>query len=123
MRYLTLNDIDCYKRSLILSNYIWRIVIQWKWFEKSTVGTQFVTAIDSISANISEGFGRYGKKDKVKFYRYSYGSVKEGCDWNQKSKVRNLVSEEQYTHILQELQVLPKEINELIVFTNKRLQV
>ncbi|MCK4639103.1 MAG: four helix bundle protein, partial [Bacteroidales bacterium] len=26
-------------------------------------------AADSISANIAEGFGRYHKKDKIKFYR------------------------------------------------------
>lgn len=63
MKYLQLNDIDCYKRALNLSNYVWNIVIEWKYFEKQTVGIQFVTAIDSISANIAEGFGRYGKKD------------------------------------------------------------
>jgi len=26
MRYLQLNDIDCYKRALKLSNYVWDIV-------------------------------------------------------------------------------------------------
>lgn len=36
---------------------------------------QIINAIDSISANIAEGFGRYGKKDKIKFYYYSFGSV------------------------------------------------
>lgn len=51
MKYLQLNDIDCYKRALSLSNYVWDIVIQWDWFAKRTVGIQFVTAIDSISAN------------------------------------------------------------------------
>ena len=33
--------------------------------------------VDSVSANISEGFGRYHKKDKIKFYRYSQGSVNQ----------------------------------------------
>ena len=122
MKYLELNDIDCYKRALFLSNYVWQIVLQWDWFLKRTVGVQFVTAIDSISANIAEGFGRYGKKDKVKFYRYSFGSVKESCDWNEKAKQRKLLKTEEYQHILNELQILPKEINQLIKFTNQRLQ-
>lgn len=122
MNYLQLNDIDCYKRSLFLSKYVWDIVKSWEWFAKQTVGTQFVRAIDSISANIAEGFGRYGKKDKIKFYHYSFGSVKESCDWNEKSKTRSLLSIDQYNYILNELLKLPKEINQLIWYTNKKLK-
>jgi four helix bundle protein len=122
MRYLQLNDIDCYKRALRLANYVWDITTAWNWFAQRTVGTQFVTAIDSISANIAEGFGRYGKKDKCKFYYYSFGSAKESLDWNEKSKHRKLLSEEQYNHILKELQTLPKEIHQLIQFTNEKLK-
>jgi len=122
MRYLQLNDIDCYKRALALSNYVWDIVLRWEWFAKKTIGVQFVTAMDSISANIAEGFGRYGKKDKTKFYYYSFGSVKESLDWNEKSKIRKLLTEEQYQHILNELQALPKEIHQLIKFTNDKLK-
>lgn len=122
MKYLQLNDIDCYKRALALSNYVWDIAITWKWFEKHTVGVQFTTAIDSISANIAEGFGRYGKKDKIKFYYYSFGSVKESLDWNEKSRIRKLLTKSQYEHILNELQTLPKEVHQLINFTNAKLK-
>ncbi len=120
-RYLQLNDISSYKRSLNLSNYVWDIVSKWDYFAKKTVGVQFVTAIDSISANIAEGFGRFGKKDKVKFYYYSFGSLKEGCDWNEKSKTRKLHTKEEYEYILKELQDLPREIHHLIKFTNEKL--
>lgn len=122
IKYLKLNDIDCYKKSLGLSNYVWGLVIKWDYFIKQTVGEQFVRAVDSISANIAEGFGRYGKKDKVKFYHYSLGSVKESLDWNQKAMFRKLLSEDQYQHVLKELQELPREINQLIQFTNQRLK-
>ena len=37
-------------------------------------------------------------------------------------KVRELLTKEQYDHILSELQTLPKEINQLIQFTNQRLK-
>jgi len=122
VRYLRLSDITSYKKSFQLSNYVWDIVISWDWFAKKTVGSQFVEAIDSTSANIAEGFGRYGKKDKIKFFYYSFGSVKEGLDWNEKSKTRTLLSSEQYKHILSELQILPKEIHQLIKFTNDKLK-
>lgn len=121
-KYLQLNDISCYKRALNLSNYVWDIAIGWEWVAKQTVGIQFITAVDSISANIAEGFGRYGKKDKVKFYYYSFGSVKESHDWNEKSKIRKLLTKEQYEHVLKELQALPKEIHHLIKFTNEKLK-
>ena len=66
-KYLRLNDIDAYKIAFHLSNFVWNMVIRWDLFAKKTVGEQFVRATDSISANIAEGFGRYFKRDKVKF--------------------------------------------------------
>lgn len=120
-KYLKLGDIDAYVIAFNLSNYVWQIVVKWDYFEKRTVGCQFVESIDSISANLAEGFGRYFKKDKIKFYWYSSGSVKEGLDWNQKSKIRNLLTPDQYDHIFKELQKLPLAINRLIKFTNEKL--
>ena len=122
MNYLQLNNVTSYKKAFLLSNYIWTIVVSWDYFAKQTVGMQFVRAVDSVSANIAEGFGRYTKKDKSKFYYYSFGSVKESLDWNEKSKERNLLTVEQYSYILKELQGLPKEIHQLIKFTNEKLQ-
>jgi len=66
--------------------------LKWGFFEKKTIGSQFVNAMYSISANIAEGFGRYHKKDKIKFYRYAQGSIKECYDWNEKSKYRGLIA-------------------------------
>jgi four helix bundle protein len=122
-KYLKLNDIDAYKIAFNLSNYVWEVVIKWDFFAKDTVGKQFVKSTDSISANIAEGFGRYSKRDKIKFYRYSMGSVKEAFDWNEKSKVRRLLSKEEYNRILAELQKLPKEINNLINYTDQKLTI
>ena len=120
-KFLKLNDIAAYKVAFHLSNYIWDIVIEWDHFAKSTIGEQFVTAVDSISANIAEGFGRHFKKDKIKFYRYSKGSVKEALDWNEKAKVRKLLTEEQYQHIYNQLEQLPKALNSLIKYTWEKL--
>ncbi len=121
-KFLKLNDIGAYKISFHLSNEIWKIVVNWSYFEKDTVGKQFVRAVDSISANIAEGFGRYTKKDKINFYRYSYGSINESLDWTEKAKRRNLINEEQYKYFIIELQKLPRELNYLIKYTNEKLR-
>lgn len=122
-KYLQLNDISAYKIAFSLSNYVWKIVLKWDYLAKDTVGKQFIRAVDSISANIAEGFGRYGKKDKIMFYRYSYGSIKEALDWNEKSKIRKMLSLEEYNHIYEELNKLPRELNSLIKYTNEKLTI
>ena len=122
-KFLKLNDIEAFRISFHLSNYVWDVVLKWSNFSQRTVGEQFVKAVDSISANVAEGFGRYGKKDKIKFYRYSQGSLSESLNWNEKSKVRKLLSREEYNFIFTELQKLPKAINSLILFTNQKLKV
>lgn len=113
---------DAYKIAYNLSNYVWGFVVKWDYFAKDTVGKQFVRAIDSISANIAEGFGRYHKKDKIVFYRYSYGSITESLDWNEKARKRKLISEAEYNFIINELKRLPKEINQLINYTNEKFK-
>lgn len=122
-KFLKLNDIEAFRLSFHLSNYVWDVVLKWSNFSQRTVGEQFIRAVDSISANVAEGFGRYGKKDKIKFYRYSQGSLSESLNWNEKSKVRKLLSKEEYNFIFLELQKLPKAINSLILFTNQKLKV
>lgn len=122
-QYLQLNDIEAYKSAFKLSNYVWEIILRWSHFEKETVGKQFARAVDSISANLAEGFGRHGKKDKINFYRFARGSVYECLDWNEKGRVRNLLTDEQYNHIFKSLQQLPIQINTLIKITNTNLNV
>lgn len=123
MKYLRLNDISAYKTSFELSNFVWNLVIKWDNFPRNTLGSQFSRAIDSISANIAEGFGRYHKKDKVKFYYNSRASVFESLDWLQKAKIRNLINNDDYNHIFATLTKLPKEINTLIKITNQQLTI
>jgi four helix bundle protein len=102
-KYLKLNDIVAYKVAFNLSNYVWDLVVKWDRFSSDTVGKQFVRAVDSISANIAEGFGRYSKKDKIKFFRISFGSMYESLDWNEKALKRKLINKNHYDYIFSEL--------------------
>jgi four helix bundle protein len=121
-RHFRLGDMEAYRISFSLSNRVWDIVANWPYLAQQTVGTQFVRAMDSVSANLAEGFGRHGKKDKIRFYRIARGSLMEVLDWNEKAKVRALLSAEQYKHIFHQLQLLPKSINTLIKYTQATLK-
>ena len=98
--YLTLAKIDAYMIAYNLSNYVWNAVLGWESYAKWTVGKQYTEAVDSISANIAEGFGRYHKKDKIHFYRFSFGSMEESRDWTRKAATRSLLTDEQIIHIV-----------------------
>jgi len=45
------------------------------------VAQQFVRAINSVEANIAEGYSRSGSADQSRFYAYALGSVREGLAW------------------------------------------
>lgn len=45
------------------------------------VAHQFVRAIASISANISEGYSRGANADRLRFYTYALGSTRESLAW------------------------------------------
>jgi len=122
MNYLKVTDIEAYNISFELSNQVWDLVSQWSYLAQKTIGAQFIDATDSISANIAEGFGRYQKKDKIKFYYYSRGSTFECIDWLEKSIKRKLLDDQQYNYIKSELERLPKAINSQIKYTNLHLK-
>lgn len=113
-KYLKLNDIESYKIAFNLSNYVWEIVNNWDYFEKKTIGSQFVNAIDSISANIAEGFGRYFYKENKLFCYYARGSLLETFTWSLKAFERDLISKEQYETLNQKLETLHIKLNSYI---------
>lgn len=57
--YLPLRDLIPYKMSVQLSYDCWKIYERFSWQEKKVIGDQFIRAIDSVGANIAEGYGRF----------------------------------------------------------------
>ncbi|MGE5393647.1 MAG: four helix bundle protein, partial [Candidatus Saccharibacteria bacterium] len=57
-----------------------------------------------------------------KFYHYSRGSSLESVDWLKKSINRKLLNDNQFMHIKNELDKLPRSINSLIKYTNLHLK-
>lgn len=121
-KYLDLNDLSSYRLAMEMGTLVWDIVNEWEYFAKDTIGKQFVRCVDSVAANIAEGFGRFGKKDRIVFYRYSYASLYEARSWTQKAFERNLITQEQLLKIRKYLEALPIEIHQLIKYTNEKLK-
>ena len=90
---MDIEDLIVYRRSLELAEEIWTEVETWPRFAQQTVGRQLVRSADSVSANISEGHGRYHYGEKKQFCYYSRGSIQETMTWLDKAQRRNLISD------------------------------
>ena len=111
---MTLEDLKIYTRADELSDEIWEIVSNFKYFERDTLGKQMTRSADSISANIAEGFGRYFYKENRQFCFYARGSLMETKNWVGKCFRRGLIPENQFLAINEKLEGLHKSINAYI---------
>ncbi len=119
--FLNLESINAYVIADKLSDFVWENISGWDWFNKRTLGVQYVNATDSIGGNVAEGFGRYHKKDKQKFYYNARGSVYESIYWTKKAQARKLLIAKDFDYVISELNKLPREINWLIKITGEKL--
>jgi four helix bundle protein len=110
----SLNDLEIYREAMRLGEVVWEWVARWDYFAKDTIGKQFVRAIDSIAANISEGHGRFHYKENQKFCYYARGSLTESQTWLEKSARRDLVDPEQARQLYKDLESLRKRLNAYI---------
>jgi four helix bundle protein len=113
-KYQQLRDIEVYVLARRLADRVWSEVVQWDYFARRTVGQQLVRAVDSISANIAESYGRHHVKDVVLFLYYARGSLYETQDWLSKAVQRQLLSEELGRELLDAIQVLAPKLNAYI---------
>lgn len=114
-------ELDVYKNSLKLSNQIWDICLQWNNFERKTVGSQIIRSIDSISANIAEGYGRRSIRDNIRFCYYARGSVEETKCWLSKCQTRELIENTKLNEINKQLEIISKELWKYIISLKKQI--
>ncbi|PKP51981.1 MAG: four helix bundle protein [Bacteroidetes bacterium HGW-Bacteroidetes-1] len=111
---MKLEDFKVYQMAMEIGEEIWNIVTKWDYFAKDTIGKQFVRAIDSVAANLSEGFGRYHYREAKNFSYYSRGSLYESKTWLTKAHNRNLIETEDYKRISAVLESIGVKLNNYI---------
>ncbi len=117
---MKLEDLKIYTIAMLLGEEVWGIVMRWDYFQKDTIGKQWVKSSDSVAANISEGYGRYHFKDSNKFNYISRGSLSETKTWLMKAHNRNLVTEIRFKNLLVQIDSLGKMLNSYINSIGKK---
>lgn len=82
--------------------------------ERFGLVTQTQRSANSVPANIAEGFGRYYRKDKIKFYYQARGSLTETLSHMFVAERLKYVSSLEKDNILQSVENIGKQINGLI---------
>ncbi len=111
---MKLEELRVYNLSMDIAEECWDDVSAWDYFSKDTVGKQLVRAIDSVAANLSEGFGRYHYNDSKRFGYYSRGSLYESKTWLTKAKNRDLISNERFSYYADQINMIGKMLNKYI---------
>jgi len=118
--YIPLKDLEIYTLARELSSIGWEIYESLNWQDKKIIGDQFIRAIDSVGANIAEGYSRYHYLDKIKFYYTSRASLAESCDhWLELLYERKKINSENYDRIKGIRKDLSIKLNNFISSTYK----
>ncbi len=112
-----LGSLQVYKVSLEISHKAWNIYSSLPNEFRFNIGSQFIRSVDSIGANIAEGYGRYHFKDKIKFYYNARGSLWESKHWFLLLYHRKLIDQECFESSLDRLDSLGKLLNAFIAST------
>ena len=100
---------EVYKLARELSRIAWEIFESLDWQEKKILCDQFLSATDSVGANIAEGYSRFHYLDRVKFYYNARASLSEANDhWIELLKERKKIDEKtfkDYKKIAKELKI------------------
>ena len=111
---MKLKEFRVYNMAMEIGEEVWNLVVKWNYFEKDTVGRQLVRAIDSVAANLSEGYGRYHFREAKHFGYYSRGSLFESKTWITKANNRNLIDDESFQLLMDKLDSIGIKLNNYI---------
>jgi len=106
--YISLGEIEPYKTAVNVSQKCWKIYEKMDWQLKKIISDQLIRAIDSVGANIAEGYGRFHYLDRIKFYYNARGSLFEVKHWLFLLKERQKITEEKFNELLKDLEILHK---------------
>lgn len=124
-KFIPLNELEVYRLARELSDLSWEIYSELNWQDKKITGDQFIESIDSVGANIAEGYFRYHYLDKIKFFYISRASLAESCShWLDILRKREKVKEEKYKKAKEISHKLAIKLNNFInaTYSSKNVQ-
>lgn len=99
-KFIPLADLEIYQLARRLSGIAWKIYSRLSYQEKKVWGDQMLGSVDSVGANIAEGYGRFHYLEKMRFYFIARASLSEGKDhWLDLGYERQIVTQADWDEI------------------------
>jgi len=111
---MKLTELEVFNLAMDLGEMVWKEVLAWDYFAKSTLGKQIVNSADSVAANIADGFGRFHYQENKHFCYISRGSLTETQVWLKKAENRNLITIDALQIYYNKIELLHKKLNAYI---------
>jgi four helix bundle protein len=122
-KYIQLYELKVYQIARELSSKGWEIYGKFSFEQKKLFGDQFLRAIDSIGANIAEGYARYHALDQVRFYHIARASMSEAIShWSSLLLERKVITEADYLFLSEKSKELEIKLNNFISTTRKSVE-
>jgi four helix bundle protein len=113
-------DLDAWKLARTLRILIYPLLKKLLVEERFALNSQLKRAVQSIGANIAEGFGRYSYQENIQFCRQARGSAYEVRDHLVTAADAKFISEAEYTEAVTLAQRVIQVVNGYIRSTSKR---
>ena len=119
MGYLSLHNLKVYQLSCEYADECWLIYNEMDWKLKKIVGDQMIRSVDSVAANVAEGYGRFHYLDKIKFYYNARASLLESKHWIDTLFKRKFIERSNYLKLVELYKEIHLTLNGLINSTYK----
>jgi len=120
MAYKDFTDMPVWQKAFKLLLKVYEVTKAYPKEEKYGLVSDMRRAANSVTNNISEGFGRYEKLDKTRFYKISRGSCYEFVNQSLASQALGFITDKDkeeltngYRDVIAELDPMPARRNEV----------
>ena len=121
--FIPLKDLEVYKLARELSVISWEVYKNLNWQDKKIFGDQFIEAVDSVGANIAEGYSRFHYLDRIKFYYNARASLAESCEhWLELFYERDKINKDIYDKLKVIAKMLSLKLNNFISSNYRNLK-
>ncbi len=114
MKYVSFSEMPVWKSAFNFVMTIYKTTQIFPTEEKFGLISDMRRAANSITHNIAEGFGRFEKRDKTRFYKIARGSAYELQSQLMVSHGLKYINKEIENSKLSELEIIIKELNSMI---------
>ena len=112
-RIKSFEQLTVWQEAINLAVSVYKLTKGFPTSEQFALTNQLRRAVSSVSANIAEGFGRQGQKEKLQFYAIAYGSLLETKSFLYLAQKLDYLGKDALHEVLGSITILQKQLNAL----------